>query len=377
MPDVALVHPELHRNRGGAEAVAAATIDALEADHDLTVFAFGDPDVEVLNHCFGSSISSRALSTVTPSPSLLSNLSARRPEGKFGLLESAVVVRTLLDHASEFDLVVSTKPELPLARSVQYVHHPVFFPPTTPDEGSRASTPDRAYRTLCRRLAGFDSSATYHPKRLLTNAAWTAGVLEATYDVPADVVHPPVRVGDFDGRPWDEREDGFVCVSKLVPDKRVHACIDVVGRLRERGHDVHLHVVGDGRGEYARRVREYCRRRDWLTCEGFVARDRLVSLLERHRYGIHGKRYEHFGITVAEMVAAGMLPFVPATGGQAETVGDADLLTYRDADEAVENAHALLSDPAHREVVRTLPDPERFAAGTFETRMRGIVREAL
>lgn len=47
-----------------------------------------------------------------------------------------------------------------------------------------------------------------------------------------------------------------------------------------------------------------------------VSRERLEDLLGTHRYGLNLKPDEHFGISVAEYVAAGMIAFAPDGGGQ-------------------------------------------------------------
>ena len=67
--------------------------------------------------------------------------------------------------------------------------------------------------------------------------------------------------------------------------------------------------------------------------------DRLTSC----KYGIQGRDWEPFGISVAEMVKAGCITFAPATGGQAEIL-DHELLTFADDDQAAEKISSVLSD---------------------------------
>ena len=56
-------------------------------------------------------------------------------------------------------------------------------------------------------------------------------------------------------------------------------------------------------------------------------------MLSGHRYGIHAREKEPFGIAVAEMVKAGCITFVPNDGGQVEIVDHA-ALTYSSVEEA-------------------------------------------
>ena len=53
---------------------------------------------------------------------------------------------------------------------------------------------------------------------------------------------------------------------------------------------------------------------------------------------------EQFGISVAEMVKAGCIPFVPASGGPEEIVGENPNLIFHNNGEAVKKIVAVLSD---------------------------------
>jgi glycosyltransferase involved in cell wall biosynthesis len=112
---------------------------------------------------------------------------------------------------------------------------------------------------------------------------------------------------------------------------------------------------------------------------GEVGYDRLAELIAGHRYGLHGRPYEHFGIVVAEYVAGGAIPFVPDSGGQREIVGGAPELCFADPDEAVEKIDRVLSDAALQRRLRGDLENgcEAFAADRFRDRIRDLVGEAL
>ena len=235
--------------------------------------------------------------------------------------------------------------------------------------------------TGCSALAGV-SRASVRTSTLLTNSSWTADVIEDVYGVVPNVVHPPVSTDEFDGRPWNERESGFVALGRIAPDKNVVELIDIVRRIRERGHDVHLHLVGptaEHNEFYGRRVERAARRHDFVAVEGELDRKELVSLVCSHRYGIHGKRNEHFGMTVAEMVAGGAIPFVPDGGGQVDIVNRREELRYRETEEAVTKIDRVLGDPALQERLRAdLADVrDRFSREAFQTAIREEVNDAL
>jgi glycosyltransferase involved in cell wall biosynthesis len=116
--------------------------------------------------------------------------------------------------------------------------------------------------------------------------------------------------------------------------------------------------------------------RPYVELEGEVPREELVERICTHRYGIHGKEYEHFGMAVAELAAGGAIPFVPASGGQHAIVGD-DRLTFDSVEDAVDSIDRVLSNPATQTELRMGPAEirERFGRERFKYEIRAIVAE--
>jgi len=167
---------------------------------------------------------------------------------------------------------------------------------------------------------------------------------------------------------------GFVAVGRLHPLKRQHRLIEIIDSLRDAGVDTHLHIVGPvGDDQYAGTLADRAASRPYVHLEGEIPRAKLISLLESHRYGIHGRRFEHFGIAVAEMVASRTVPFVHASGGQQEVVGNIDRLCYADHDDAVEKITGVTtSSTAQRTLLDDLSstgipgEPEQFRTAICE-----------
>lgn len=381
MSKIAVYHP--YFGQGGAESVCMHVLEALQDDHDLTLFSMSDVDVAEQNEYFDTDVRPTVETSRLGAPGRAvsaSMTSVERIAGRrLGRLHAALFSRLMRDRP-QFDLLFSTHGEIVTdLPSVQYIHYPWYNRSRIPDTIERQGPFETAYNRLCHLLSGHDDEAV-REQRLLTNSEWTASVVEGLYGVRPETVYPPLVTDSFDPIPWEERENGFVCVGRLSPEKNVRRNVDVVGRLRERGHDVHLHVVGPGaETEEGRQIERVASSRSYVTLEGRVSRDRLVELVCGHRYGIHGKEHEHFGIAVAELVAGGTIPFVPNSGGQREIVDERSALLYDTADEAVEKADAVLSDPdVQRSVRRSLPDvAERFGPERFERRVREVVDEVL
>ncbi|PSQ47796.1 hypothetical protein BRD15_06630 [Halobacteriales archaeon SW_6_65_15] len=216
---------------------------------------------------------------------------------------------------------------------------------------------------------------------LLADSGWTADVVQDAYDERPTVIHPPVDTRGFDEAavPWGGREPGFVAVGRVAPDKDVLRNVEIVDRVRDRGHDVHLHLVGpEADDEYAREVERAAADREYVNLDGEVSRERLVELVSTHRYGLHAARHDGFSTAVAELVAGGTLPFVPDRGSQPDIVGSDDL-TYGTTDEVAEQIDRVLSNSERaRKLRRATPEIEdRFGKRRFHRKMREVVAEEL
>ena len=215
---------------------------------------------------------------------------------------------------------------------------------------------------------------------IVANSRWVAGVLQSRLGLVSNrVIYPPV-VADGPDVPWEGRATGFTILGRVSFEKRIERVIDILGRVRAAGHAIHLHVVGGiGDDGYGRLIRDrIAANAGWCFADGPKMGEEKVTLLAQHRFAIHGRRGEAFGIAVAEQVKAGCIPFVPSEGGPAEIVGT-DQLTYRDEDEAVAKIVALLEDPGRQTHLREhlAHRAGMFSAERFMSEVRSLVDDWL
>ena len=368
MAAVAVLHNTLDL-RGGADAVCLQVCAALDVAHDVTLYTISDTDPATLGPRFDVDVDVPVRSP-PGSGAVAGLLSAAAPRvGPQLPLRSALLERFFRREADGYDLAVSTANEfaLPLP-SVQYVHYPQFHLAALEDDAP--GRPDR----LWSRLAGPGDRCLPADARLLANSAWTASVVEEIYGRRPEVVYPPVDPVP-EPSPWAAREPGVVVLGRLAPDKRILDAIEVVDRLRARGHDVHAHVVGSAPAAYrtyVRRVERAAARRAYVHLGRDLPRARIEALLGSHRYGLNAKPEEHFGMALAEFVAAGMVAFAPDDGGQREVLAGRDDRLFDSLDEAVDLVEAAIETDA-RPVLRR----DRFGRDRFRDAIRDRVDRAL
>jgi glycosyltransferase involved in cell wall biosynthesis len=195
-----------------------------------------------------------------------------------------------------------------------------------------------------------------------------------SYGRPSRVICPPVDTQFY--TPVDEpREDYYLCVSALVPYKRIDLAIEACNRLRRR-----LVVIGEG-PEHRRLARLAG---PTVTLLGWQSNEAIRAQLRRARALVFPAN-EDFGIVPVEAQACGTPVLAFGQGGVTETVLAADETTSGTglffAEQAVDalceairrlEAHADWFPPA---LARR--QAERFAVERFEREMVAYLEEVV
>jgi glycosyltransferase involved in cell wall biosynthesis len=381
-PKIAILHPRL--GFGGSESVALWAIEALKDRSAVSLVTGGPVDLPRLNEFYGTSIGAGEIHIVRASLPL-----KLWSTEKFAGLRGAVFHRCCRRIAAQFDLVINTYGlcDFPVP-SIQCVADFSFVP-----EWRNALHPElagyrcwwygdsplrSAYLNLCDAISQTNPEAS-KLNLTLANSRWTAGLLEEKFGISSRVLYPPVT-GDFPEIPWERRESGFLCIGRVVPEKRMDAVIEILSRVRRRGHNVHLHILGAlDDSPHGRKVKLLAaRNRDWVFLEGRLSGPAKMAMLAAHRFGINGCANEAFGIAPAEMIKAGCIAFVPAGGGQTEIVGH-PALTFDGVEDAARKIDAVLSSDALQNNLRQYLSVQArmFSIEKFQTALVRIVRDCL
>ncbi|MFB6167015.1 MAG: glycosyltransferase, partial [Candidatus Nanohaloarchaea archaeon] len=338
--------------------------------------------VEELNEFFDTDLEENDFTV--RKPVLSSQVFSRT--GKMFKLRNALIKRYARRSHEDYDLLVSGLNEADFGgKGLQYVHFPdsvneQLFHETGEVSTDLTATADSVvYQAYLETVERFFTQEKEGIEKNVTvcNSEFTRNVYEQVFDNEAKVVNPPVSM-EFEKRPgFEDRENGFVCVSKLSPPKEQKKVIRIIDRVREE-HEVHLHLVGSDPGtRYAEEVREMVDDRDYVRYEGELPRKDLADIISSHRYGIHGFSGEHYGLAPAEMVKGGCVTFVPGRGGQKDIV-DREELVYGGEDEAVRKISKVLEDTDLRENIREdLGSREFNTPEDFRQKIQEIVEEGL
>jgi glycosyltransferase involved in cell wall biosynthesis len=378
-----VIHPQLRY--GGSETGALWTIEALKRDHEVTLITGGRVDLPRLNEYYDTDLR----------PGEFTILEVRLPLGlhrtfKLPGLRGALFARECRRLAPRFDAItyhynpgdlgvplIQFVADFSFAPKLQKALHPSIMTGLPWWYGDTILR--RAYRGLCQRLAP-SRAENWKKNFTVANSQWTAGVLEREFGLVATRVQFPPVPGNFPVVPWNERENGFVCVGRVVSEKRMDAVIGILDQVRQHGFDIHLHILGAlDDSPFARKVQALASRHgDWVFLEGRVVGKAKRELMARHKFGINGCEHEAFGIAVAELVKAGCLTFVPDSGGQTEIV-DHPSLTFQNDDDAIQKIVSALGNPGlQAALVGHLRDRSReLSTERFQAGIRSLLAEFL
>ena len=164
----------------------------------------------------------------------------------------------------------------------------------------------------------------------------------------------------------------------MSPEKRFEDAIAIVAGLRRLDHAVTLDIVAaDDHAAYGARIRQLAAASGCTTVRPALDRPAYEAALRSSSFGLSTMHEEHFGIAVAEMADAGVVPFVHRSGGTPEITGDEALL-FDHVDDAIARLDAVLRDPEAARRLRAgfAARRGRFAPARFVTELQREVDEA-
>jgi glycosyltransferase involved in cell wall biosynthesis len=377
LPKVAIIHPRLVPG-GGSEAKPVWMMEALKNDYEVYLITMGEVNLDVLNEAYGTEIKQDEIKIISVPIPLFFRI-------WFDALRGYRLARFCKRNSSQFDLMISTYNLMDFGtKGIQLIADFSFddqlrrtlHPPLYGYEKVlyHKSIFRSVYLKLGKILSGFSQNGWKY-NLTIANSAWSSRIMRDVYGVQTLIIYPPVA-SEFTDVAWEEKENGMVFVGRLVPEKRVDKVLEILGKVRERGLDVHLHILGRSNNtryaEYLKKLFEInC---DWVFTEGPMFGHRKLRFIAQHKFGISGCVNEAFGIAVAEMVKAGCIPWVPNGGGQVEIVNHPSLI-YDDIDDAVNKIERVLRNSEIQTQLREYLSEQgkKFSIQRFKTEIRQVI----
>ncbi len=340
-----VAHPWM--GRGGSEATAMWTLDALQDEYEVSFVSASSVDLDLLNGIYGSSVDADRV-RVLKAPALPG------VDGPMSVpnLQQRYFGRFCHRIARKFDLCVSAYNPVPFGRPAIHLVGDFSFSekmrkhladPGNSNHRHRDSLMRKTYLGAGRLIGVRTPPLADWEGLVIANSEWTAELLDRHFGIrQARIIYPPVTLPTVEVE-VKRNPFGFVSIGRIVPEKNIERIIAILKKVRNAGFPVTLHLAGNlEENEYGREIaRKIEFESDWILTTGFLDQNAKQTLLSGQSYALHGCRIEAFGIAVAEMASMGCIPFVPATGGAREIVPFPEL-HYETDEDAVAKIVALL-----------------------------------
>ncbi|MBD0413475.1 glycosyltransferase [Oryzicola mucosus] len=343
-------------------------IAALVEDYDVTVYTRSGFDLDALNALAGTRVEPTDIT-----------LRMARVETiiPVGAIAAGNFVRSLANVGADYSLRVSASGALPWGRPALHFLSSLDWSPDVRAQlpyGDAVPLRTRVSRVVAALVSG-------RPRRnagdiFIANSNWLLRRSKMSRQGDMRVIHPVVPTIPV-GLAWSERENIVLVFGRISPEKEIEACIRIVGAARASGFPGRLVIAGPhGEDGYVRRIRALVAEHDWIEMLPAVVSREKEKLLGRVKYGLNACRIEAFGISTAEMAAAGAIVLAPADTGQEEIVTDQAQI-YRTEVEAAQLLVALERDVEWqvRAVACSADVRERFNPSQFTDAVRATARE--
>lgn len=369
---------------GGGEQVDGSIAQVLARHHDVTLLGPQQPDVDATMRRLGVDLSACNFERV------VDDGSASEASADFDLFVNGTYLSKAVNRAPvgyyyvHFPGEVVTRVDRVRSRLAVAGVKGLSMAPRLPQRLTEVQA------AFDRRVARVEFVPTY--TRYLANSQFTASWVERLWGRPSDVLYPPVRATV---RPGEKSPLILVLGRFFDPSfghsKKQHELLATFTELHRSGRlpGWRLAMVGGcdaPNRDYALAVKRAVKDLPvevHINASGSVV-ERLLgeATLYWHGAGLgedserHPERFEHFGISVVEAMAAGAVPLVFAAAGPAEIVQNGvDGAHWRTLDELGELTVALASDEVRRGALAAaaVRRADHFSATSFAERLHGLL----
>lgn len=169
------------------------------------------------------------------------------------------------------------------------------------------------------------------------NSTWTYNRMKEIWDElnknkKLVILYPPCSISLYkEAAKNQQRENIIVSFAQFRPEKRQKMQIEILSNLKDRlnnyGLDVELHIIGGVRNEedeqMLEKLRSYSRQLGVQDSVKFLPNGSIEEIMEefsRAKIGIHTMKEEHFGITLIEMMASGLIVVTHDSAGAKDDI---------------------------------------------------------
>jgi glycosyltransferase involved in cell wall biosynthesis len=376
---IAVIHPHIICG-GGSELSAIWVLESLKNNYDVTFITMEMPELRLINKCFGTNLKEKEFKLISlPIPWFFRK--------RFDALRSYKLARFCKKNASKFDLLFSTDNVMDFGKKgMQLIVDFTFSdylrrkldPSTAKDWLHRGSFLRRIYMKFSEFMLA-TSKDGWKKNFTISVSDWIGKIMKNEFGIDSATVYPPV-ISNFSDVPWEKRENRFLCIARISPEKEIDKVIRIIREVRKINNTASLDILGrvDDK-EYAELIKKMCKEnKDWCFLRGTLYGQEKLDFIARHKFAISGRTQEPGAFAVAEMVKAGCIAFVPNGGGQVEIANQFQIIYDNEKDAVQKIINVLDNNNLQVEIRQQLAENiKKFSVECFCQKINNLVEEFL
>lgn len=216
---------------------------------------------------------------------------------------------------------------------------------------------------------------------LITNSNYSKTAIFKEYDRDDVIVlNPPVDVDTIISKvKLDQRynamnpsdENNILVICRIDPTKRIENVIYLARLIKERKIKTKINILGNLQPFH----QKYCDHLIKLISDYDIpdivelhidaSFQRLIDFMKKSKIFFHPREGEHFGMSIVEAMSGGLIPVVPAMGGQSEFVPKE--YQYSSLEQAILILSSLLIDMPREHLIKESEKMKNMAKNFSET----------
>ena len=222
---------------------------------------------------------------------------------------------------------------------------------------------------------------------VITNSEFSRRAISSAFGLDnICIFSPPIDIETFRNVALisygdNERNHVILVISRIAPHKQIENAIKLAKILKANNIAKEMKIVGNLYSyfcDYYSELKQIILNlglSDYIKFEINASLDRLLCIMRESGVYFHPMIGDHFGMTVAEVMAAGLIPVVPNKGGPAEFVPQQ--YQFETIEQAAKIIAYILNRLQKKERIKIGDDIDKFSNSHYIKRFKLLVEELI
>jgi glycosyltransferase involved in cell wall biosynthesis len=316
-----VIHHTLN-STGGESSFAIETIYTLsKLGYDVELVTVQKPDLKLITKTYGKELPVKKIRSIIP---FKMNV--------FGIYQRLLTVLSSLN-LNHSDIIIDTNgTNLPLNISqnilyIVYIHFPAILQTSAGYNNNKYNKSlywksyFKPYQVMAHLLT---KKALKRADIVLTNSSFTKKAIQKVFpSINPQIIYPPIDIQNFSNcYNSNSRKQQVLVIARFSPEKQIEKAVLIAKLLPNIRFKIigSLLPVNQFYYNYIQQMIQNHGLTDRIQLIPNATKNEMVNALSSSLIYLHTMYGEHFGISIVEAMASGLIPIVPSYGGCSEIV---------------------------------------------------------